>query len=157
MPSLLPPNPSLRHLKLQVDDLLRGSAAGEARARARRGAWRPETSRSAAGPGASGRLTRARAQLVVARRYGFASWPKLKHYVEAEAERQEVEVLFDESAGDLERVRQTLRRRSDANRGDDGMGHDAPLLCGPMGQTRGRGVLLDRGADPNVRHGARPC
>jgi len=80
MPSLLPPNPSLRHLKLQVDDLLRGFAAGEAEAQALVAEHdAPDTPRSAADSVASGRLTRVRAQLVVARRYGFASWPKLKH------------------------------------------------------------------------------
>jgi hypothetical protein len=52
---LLPARPNLRHLKDQARDLLR---AGEAD--------------SVAG-----------AQFQIARRYGFASWPKLKYHVEA--------------------------------------------------------------------------
>jgi hypothetical protein len=51
----LPARPNLRHLKDQARDLLR---AGEAE--------------SVAG-----------AQFRIARRYGFASWPKLKFHVEA--------------------------------------------------------------------------
>jgi hypothetical protein len=51
----LPARPNLRHLKDQARDLLR---AGEAE--------------SVAG-----------AQFQIARRYGFASWPKLKFHVEA--------------------------------------------------------------------------
>jgi hypothetical protein len=54
-PRPLPARPNLRHLKDQARDLLR---AGEVES-----------------------LTSA--QLQIARRYGFASWPKLKYHVEA--------------------------------------------------------------------------
>jgi hypothetical protein len=54
-PRLLPARPNLRHLKDQARDLLRAGEAGSV----------------------------AAAQFEIARRYGFASWPKLKFYVDS--------------------------------------------------------------------------
>src|SRR5215471_14485687 len=48
------------------------------------------------------------AQLVVARSYGFDSWPKLKAYVDGVTIRRLVEAVRD---GDIQRVRTMLRAR----------------------------------------------
>jgi ankyrin repeat protein len=68
--STLPSNPNLDQLRHQARDLLRAAQAGE----------REASDRIAS---ASGRVTLAGAQLVIAREYGFASWPALRAEVEA--------------------------------------------------------------------------
>ena len=70
----LPERPSLEQLRKQAKDLLRAARAGDATA-----VMRMRTvGRAAHGA----RLTLADAQLVVAREYGFASWPRLVHHLE---------------------------------------------------------------------------
>lgn len=70
-PSRLPARPSLAQLQKQAKDLLRQYRAGDAAALERFRAAR------------SGRVTLADAQLILAREYGFESWAKLKHHLEA--------------------------------------------------------------------------
>jgi ankyrin repeat protein len=75
MSKQLPPNPNLTYLKKQAKALHKQLKAGEPTAAARYQQFHPE------GAG----LTTPKlsdAQLVVAREHGFASWPRLKHYVE---------------------------------------------------------------------------
>ncbi|MCW8132958.1 MAG: ankyrin repeat domain-containing protein [Planctomycetota bacterium] len=74
--STLPAVPSLEQLKKQAKDLRKAAASGDAAALARIRAV-PEL-KDHDGKG----LTAAHAQLVLAREYGFESWPKLKHHVE---------------------------------------------------------------------------
>lgn len=70
----LPEHPSLEQLRKQAKDLLRHARGEDADARARL---------AAIDRGASGTpVTLADAQLVVAREYGFPSWPRLVHHVE---------------------------------------------------------------------------
>jgi Ankyrin repeats (many copies) len=66
----LPAHPSFDHLRRQARDLLRAARAGDGDAVRRL-------------EGASDRLNLSAAQLVVAREYGFASWPRLKAEVAA--------------------------------------------------------------------------
>jgi ankyrin repeat protein len=74
----LPDRPNLRHLRDQAKDLVRSGAAP----------------------------TLADAQFQIARQYGFASWPKLKHHVDSlEAAGQLNQAI---SAGDLARVQELL-------------------------------------------------
>jgi hypothetical protein len=70
----LPAKPNLEHLKEQAKDLLRKCQQGDAAA--------TERFRSLASYSASASLKLADAQHVIARDYGFASWPKLKEHVE---------------------------------------------------------------------------
>ena len=81
MPRALPPNPSLEQLKHQAKDLLRASRALDLQALLRIEQYLPNR---------SGVATVADAQLVIAREYGFTSWPKLKRHVEALAAQQVV-------------------------------------------------------------------
>ena len=81
MTTPLPATPSLEQLRNRARDLQRAHRAGdeEARARVARHAARDEQS----GPGAEREpLKLSTAQLVVAREHGFASWPRLRAYVD---------------------------------------------------------------------------
>lgn len=93
----LPERPDLRHLKDQAKALLK---AGEAES-----------------------LTEA--QFKIARRYGFASWPKLKEHVESLAEVGQLKGLID--TNDLERVKAMMTRNPALHRAPLGYGKDGPL------------------------------
>ena len=71
----LPEKPNLEHLKKQAKDLLREAQQGDAAA--------IERFSSLASFSAPSNLQLADAQHVIARDYGFASWPKLKEHVES--------------------------------------------------------------------------
>ena len=73
MPRALPPNPSLEQLKHQAKDLLQASRDRDLQALLRIEQYLPDR---------SGVATLADTQLVIAREYGFASWPKLKRQIE---------------------------------------------------------------------------
>jgi HEAT repeat protein len=83
MPRALPPNPSLEQLKHQAKDLLRASRDLNLQALLRIEQYLPNR---------SGVAALADTQLVIAREYGFASWPKLKRHVEALSAQQVVTV-----------------------------------------------------------------
>ena len=72
----LPANPSLEHLKHQAKTLLSRASAGDEQARS----WVREYH-----PDPPAELKLADAQLVVARAYGFPSWPKLHAHVDVVA------------------------------------------------------------------------
>ncbi len=71
----LPSRPNLEQLKKQAKDLQKLHDAGNAEALRRIAENHPQTDK--------GEFSLADAQLVVAREYGFESWPKLKTHVEA--------------------------------------------------------------------------
>jgi ankyrin repeat protein len=72
-PALLPAQPSLEQLRKLAKDLKRAVAAREPDAIGRVQQVLPES---------GGEITITQAQFVLAREYGFPSWPKLKAYVE---------------------------------------------------------------------------
>jgi ankyrin repeat protein len=73
VPASLPAAPSLEQLRKQAKDLLRAHRSGEPSALARVAAHHPSPDEP---------LKLAGAQLVVAREYGFASWLRLRAYVQ---------------------------------------------------------------------------
>lgn len=93
----LPPNPDLRHLKDQARDLLKTGAA----------------------------LTLSEAQFKTALDYGFASWPKLKAYVDSLSLVGELKAAID--AEDLLLVKRLMTRHPDLHRAPMGYGNDGPL------------------------------
>jgi ankyrin repeat protein len=93
----LPPNPNLRHLKDQARDLLK---AGQAQ-------------------------TLSEAQFQTARSYGFASWPRLKAYVDSLGLVGELKGAID--AEDLPLVKRLMTRHPDLHRAPMGYGNDGPL------------------------------
>jgi hypothetical protein len=68
-----PATPSLEQLRNRARDLQRAHRAGDADARARVAAHQPQTTEP---------LKLSAAQLVIAREHGFASWPRLRAYVD---------------------------------------------------------------------------
>ncbi|HZT43956.1 MAG TPA: hypothetical protein VFA07_17450 [Chthonomonadaceae bacterium] len=83
MPRQLPANPSLKHLKNQAKDLLKAIRAGDEDATRRLEEQIPPHKHAFRQKNLPVRSTLADAQLVIAREYGFPSWPKLKAYVDA--------------------------------------------------------------------------
>jgi hypothetical protein len=79
----LPSHPSLEHLKYQARDLLEALSQGNAEAIARVREFHPRFARTSDDEIRSSKLSLADAQLIIAREYGFESWPKLKHHVES--------------------------------------------------------------------------
>jgi hypothetical protein len=104
MPRLLPARPNLGHLKRQAKELLIAYNAGDSAAQTLFAQHLPTTKRS------TRFVVLAHALLVVAREYGFASWPKLKHHVETIVDTQPRHVL---SQGNLtvEETKQTTQQR----------------------------------------------
>jgi hypothetical protein len=93
----LPENPDLRHLKDQAKDLLK---AGQAE-------------------------TLAKAQLQIAREYGFASWPKLKAHVESLHFAGQLMLAID--AEDLEEVKRLMTGHPELHSAQVGPHKDQPL------------------------------
>ena len=85
MPTPLPDRPNLDQLKNQAKDLLKGHKAGDPEALRRIQANHPRLGASSVDEIQASRFTLSGAQLVVAREYGFSSWPKLKAHVAAPA------------------------------------------------------------------------
>lgn len=83
MTRTLPANPSLEQLKNQAKSLLKAFRAGDEDARQRFATQFPQHAQSSAQDNRVRRFLLADALLVLAREYGFASWPKLKAHVEA--------------------------------------------------------------------------
>ena len=67
----------------------------------------------------------AKAQLQIARQYGFASWPKLKAQVESLQTVGQLKLAID--ANDLERVKAMMTRNPELHRAPLGYGNNGPL------------------------------
>jgi ankyrin repeat protein len=105
MPLSLPSRPHLDQLRKQAKDLLAAWRAGDAEALSSLREHHPEHPQGTVPPAD---LRLADAQLVTARRYGFASWPRLKEEVElanldfADRVNHFVRAATDESTGPVE-------------------------------------------------------
>lgn len=114
----LPPTPSLEFEHKEAKALLRRLRAGDPDALARARAWHPTIDASA-----PARIRLADAQLVIAREYGFTSWPRLVRYF-----------------GDVDRQRHGHYRSGIPERRDF---HDARVR-GLLAAHRERGVWAGR-------------
>jgi hypothetical protein len=100
----LPAAPSLEQLKKQAKDLRKAVAGGDAAALARVRAV-PELAQFAA----KEKLSATQAQLIVARGYGFESWPKLKRHVESIGAANSAAALIEAClGGDTNRANELL-------------------------------------------------
>src|SRR6516225_7974029 len=99
----LPARPNLDQLKRQARDLLNAHRAGDEDAVRRIRASHPRLSQASEADVRSARFTLSGAQLVIAREYGFVSWPKLKEYVEKAG---------PQSSDAVEELKQALRSDS---------------------------------------------
>ena len=114
----LPPRPSLTQLKIQANELQQEHRDGRPSAAARIAAHHPRFRFPGGQPleaVLASKLTLTDAQLVIAREYGFDTWPRLKHHVElADAVSAfRPHPRFDEAvdamdAGDVERLRDLI-------------------------------------------------
>ncbi len=93
----LPDRPNLRHLKDQAKDLLKAGAAASI----------------------------SDAQFKIARRYGFASWPKLKAHVDSLQEIGQLKQAID--TNDIDRVEALMTRNPTLHGAPLGYGKDGPL------------------------------
>lgn len=149
MPRPLPARPHLEHLRKQAKQLLRALREGDgpARARFQQALLYP--------PPPSPKL--ADAQLVIAREYGFASWPRLKHHVErGQPDAPVAELVEAVRRGDVAAARALLAEHPRLRqRLDDplpGLAFGGTLLLEALRHDRALiELLLDAGADVNQR------
>ncbi|MGH8021663.1 MAG: ankyrin repeat domain-containing protein, partial [Opitutaceae bacterium] len=167
----LPTRPDLDQLKKQAKELYRSLKTGEAAALRRFQEHHPRGRDAASARRAAPSLSLADAQLVLAREYGFPSWPALAQHIDAvlRASADPLTLLhqaFDDD--DAPQLRQLLERHPEFKaRIDEPVGaFAAPAVT----QVRSRAmldVLLDAGADINAKsrwwaggfgllHGAEP-
>jgi len=98
----LPANPSLDHLRGQARALQRAVRAGDRTAAGRVGRGHPEGV-----PVELSTFPLSAAQLVIAREYGFPSWPRLKASIGTAADpRTQLRRAIED--GDLDRVKQLV-------------------------------------------------
>src|SRR5262245_7957155 len=155
MSKSLPPRPNLEQLKNQAKDLLKSHKAGVSEAVRRIQESHPRLTRASDPEIRAARFTLSDAQLVIAREYGFDSWPRLKEHVDALAlETGDPMELFKKAfaAHDAGLFRRLLERYPEmkAKINEPVAAFDAPVI------TRARSremldVLLEAGADINAK------
>jgi hypothetical protein len=151
----LPPRARLEHLKGQAKQLLKELKSGQAEAIARLRESAPRLSKSSASDATTAKLSDA--QRVVAREYGFASWPALKKHVEASAAAGETGNPLEQihkafGVDDAAQVREILNREPALKaRINEPIGpFDSPAVV--LARSRRMlDVLLEAGADINAR------
>jgi ankyrin repeat protein len=153
----LPSRPNLEQLKNQAKSLLKGHRAAVPEALARVRENHPRWQDSSDAVLASGRLTLADTQLVIANEYGFKNWPALKTHVLSQQASPSTEArvrLVQEAAGrgDLAQLDALLAADPGLINETAGPGVRTALHHAVFGKSEaGVRFLLDRGADPNIR------
>ena len=138
----LPKDANLQHLKHQAKDLQKAFQSGVAAARERVKTAKPKLARSS-------KLLLSDAQFVIAREYGFESWPKLKHFVEGDVPKLLINAV---NANDVKAVHALLRKHPELKSriNEPLFGFDAPAIVAKSGQREMVDVLLEAGADINA-------
>jgi ankyrin repeat protein len=137
----LPEKPDLDQLKRQARELLDAFVAGEPDAIGQAHRFYRDADRT--------QFALHQAQLVLARSYGFESWPKLKAFVDGVTTARLIETV---RAGDVDRVRAVLRVRPEL------VNREAPSSPGLMAlhyavlerMPEMVRTLMQLGADPHV-------
>lgn len=143
----LPERPNLEHLKNQARTLLRQAKASDSAA----------TGRFAAAGSATKEPKLADALHVIAREYGFETWPALKLHVEAASDDAVAALTAAIKANDAPLVREVLKRhpslRERINEPLPGLSFDQPAIVAAVHRNNREMVdaLLDAGADINER------
>jgi ankyrin repeat protein len=164
MPRQLPPRPNFEQLKKQAKLILKGHKEADpealARIREHHPRWRKSSPTIEPAAIEKARFTLADAQLVLANEYGFATWARLKAHV-----------LHDVASANPAAASEGVKALRDAAGRGDLAQLDALLDAHPelINETGGPGVrtalheavggrhaaavklLLERGADPNIR------
>ena len=155
MPKSLPPRPSLEQLKKQAKDLLKSHASGTDESLARIRENHPHFDNAARSELQNAKFSLSDAQLVIAREYGFASWPKLKEHIRSvQLETSDPLELLKQAFrdDDSELVRAVLECTPEvrARINEPIASFDSPAIT----HVRSRemlDVLLDAGADINAK------
>ena len=171
MPRLLPPRPNLEQLRKQAKDLRKSLKSGDPEAIKRIQENHPRWARVSGSDIRDTPFSLSEAQLVIAREYGFASWPKLKAHVDSVAlERGDPLELFKKAFAEHDAVlfRKLLERHPElkAKINEPVAAFDAPAITCVHSREM-LDVLLEAGADINARsrwwaggfgllHGANP-
>ena len=155
MKKQLPPRASLEQLRKQAKALLKGHQAGDAGALKLLREHHPRWRNIAETTFGKIRFTLADAQLVIASQYGFLTWPELKAHVELHRASPSTEVRSLQEAarlGDLERLNALLDRFPELINETSGRGVRTALheATGNKQEAAVK-LLLERGADPNIR------
>jgi len=157
MKQQLPPHPSLEQLKNQAKTLLKAHRAANPEALDRIGEIHPRLRNSSAAEIANFPLTLAGAQLVIANEYDFATWARLKAHVAARRPEASIGELVESlrqaaGRGDLARLNELLDAHPELIDEPGGPGVRTALHQAVFGRSEGAvRLLLDRGANPNVR------
>lgn len=153
----LPARPHLEQLKKQAKALLREVQAGAHDAVTRVIAQHPQWQSIAPEAKVEPRFTLADAQLVIAREYGFASWPQLRARIlqsQIPPSDEATARAIREAAGqgDLPRLKALLDSHPELLDDAGGPGVRTALHQAVFGnQPEAIALLLERGADPNIR------
>jgi ankyrin repeat protein len=158
MTKTLPPNPNLDYDRKQAKALLKAFQAGDAEVIARVRAAHPRLENVPHQSIPLDEFKLSDAQLVIAREYGFSSWPKLKHHIEAVQAGLETAVQQFVDAVQGEKVAQvrTLLKSTPAlaqHINDPVLNFDAPAIV--IAASRNNRELIDalieNGADVNAK------
>jgi ankyrin repeat protein len=157
MKTQLPSRPNLEQLKKQAKSVLKGHQASDPETlkliRENHPRWH-DLSEAAI---RSGKLSIADAQLVVANQHGFETWAKLKAYVVLmrvpQPSQATVDALRDAAGrGDVAQLKSLLDENPGIINEPGGSGVRTALHQAVFGQQEGAlRLLLERGADPNIR------
>ncbi len=170
----LPPRPDLAQLKRQANELLKLQREKKASAAARIAANHPKFRTRPPENALASPFALADAQLVIAREYGFPSWPALKHLVEASRRvamftphAHFADAVAAIVAGDIDRLRALLDAHPDLARARTNLEPPFHYFTGatllhhlawnpsreepvPPNIVDIARLLLDRGADPDA-------
>jgi ankyrin repeat protein len=142
----LPPKPSLDKQRKRAKSLARDYWRGDPAAVARVGALHPH-------PPAVSEFALSDAQLVIARGYGFASWPQLKRKIESLTRSPADLFMAAVEGGDVDQVRRLLRAHGDLTpRINEPMfGFKTPAVHVARTNLDLLDLLIAHGADLNIR------
>jgi ankyrin repeat protein len=146
----LPSDANLKHLKQQARDLLKAFKAADAEALARIQSALPRMKSRSAAEIRRAKFLLSEAQFVIAREYGFESWPKLKTHVEGDPEKLLIDALNKNDAGAVKTLLKQHRKLK-ASINEPLMSFDSPPIVMKASNREMVDVLLDAGADINVK------